>query len=196
MLWHHISPQSALGFLTVLYCLGLTPTNDVPKYEAWDVLIDFDVRYGLCMPKDVYAPWTSEVEWARNAYDTAKKNNYPPLSMLNAFPSKEVIDSKLSFGRSYYRLHTYNYSDYYKEYTNLLGPWESLYCAHTVIWSIHKRQWLADLRKKIGNSAFYAGVMPPAVPIWKFKEVRDEDPVSDPAVRRALYLLCPKHPPR
>ena len=194
MLWQHILLQSAIGFLTVLYCLGLTPAKDVPKCEVWDVLIDFDVRYELCSPKDVYASWTSEVQWARRAYGTAKENNYPPLSMLLALPCKEVVREQIAFAGAYHLNGSGAITP--DEYRALVEPWELLSYAQIPNWSIHRRQWLAKLRSKIGYAAFYAGVIPPAVPLWKFKEVRDEDSVSDPAVRRALRLLRSEQSPR
>lgn len=52
-----------------------------------------------------------------------------------------------------------------------LACWAALDWAHCHACSRERRQWLARLRKRLGDDDYYAGRMPPPVPLWRLREI-------------------------
>jgi hypothetical protein len=106
----------------------------------------------------------------------------PPLSDLERFPPVEVVQNELAMNQTF--------QDYLNARLDValhqqesLGAqlrraeffwncWDDLRDAQCSYYTEdYRRRRLADLRRRIGDYAYYRGLMPPGVPYWDFPEI-------------------------
>lgn len=106
----------------------------------------------------------------------------PSLDDLLRLPPADVVADLLAFNDGY-RQHAMAHAvlawdqtnawEAVQETTWLRGCWELLERAHDISWPECARQRaLAELRDRIGPAAYYGGLMPPHVPVWRFRQIR------------------------
>jgi len=102
----------------------------------------------------------------------------PQLDDLKRFPAQAVAQDMAAFGRAHVA---------WVEGEAALSPWESHWCAWRceakqclAAWEALERaheseeerlQALADLKDLLGQEDYFAGVMPPPAPVWRFRRV-------------------------
>lgn len=107
----------------------------------------------------------------------------PPLCDRDRFPPREVAARAMQFNRAYRRhvegralWQTHRAEEWgqvKEEVEHLYRCWDWLHAAQggqagdACYW----RQSLRRLRELIGDEAYYAGRMPPCVPVWRFQEL-------------------------
>jgi hypothetical protein len=104
----------------------------------------------------------------------------PPLTDCDRFPPRPVAAAAMEFNRSYHRHvllqqgiamhHWWDWQDTLTETEYLYHCWEALSAAQGAEGNDcdTRRQGLERLRELLGEEAYYQGVMPPSVPVWRF----------------------------
>lgn len=103
----------------------------------------------------------------------------PPVGDLNLFPPVAIC-KEMIVAAEVYRCHvelrkhfpSWQYWEWHAvaaEAKWCHDAWDWLHWAHTVPGTGSKRHALGRLRDLIGPDAYYAGQMPPCVPIWRFE---------------------------
>lgn len=110
----------------------------------------------------------------------------PPLSDLARFPSIDVVEYELKCNRLYHdyilsrraveHRHWWVMHEVVVETNQLHTAWDTLWRAqlhgHSHIGRGNKqRDGLARLRELLGPERYYAGEMPPAIPIHRFNQI-------------------------
>jgi hypothetical protein len=107
----------------------------------------------------------------------------PPLSDALRFPNRHQVSEMLRFNRDY-RRHLKErqivdldrgslFRDALRETDELYHVWDLVREATCEIYYIPvRRQALKDLRALVGPAAYFAGDLPPHVPLWRFVESR------------------------
>jgi hypothetical protein len=120
-----------------------------------------------------------------NEYFESKINNYPAMSHAYHFGyigrccTREILVFNQRY-QSYckYRIETGN-QDEINFYSNALIEAQELYKCYDLLDDsfcdgfsmIRRRRSLNDLKKLIGEESFYNGILPPSIPIWRFKTI-------------------------
>ena len=110
---------------------------------------------------------------------------------LSYFPPATVALEYATFAREHVQwlennppLAAWRMADYYdqlREATALRDTWDRLVYAHGTPLSDDcvpfpdaepSLFWLKELRERLGDEAYFTGVMPPPVPMWRFHELR------------------------
>ena len=109
--------------------------------------------------------------------------NAPPLADALRFPNRRQVSEMLQFNRDY-RKHLKErqvvdlyrgsvFKDAIRETDDLYHVWDLVREATCEIYYVPvRRQALTDLRALIGPAAYFAGDLPPYVPLWRFVESR------------------------
>lgn len=102
----------------------------------------------------------------------------PPVEDLQRFPSAAVCKQQLVANEQYHvyvkaRLHLelnkgWELRDCLREAGNCYWPWYWLHHAHGCEAVEERRNALAQVRELIGWDLYYAGLMPPCAPVWRF----------------------------
>lgn len=106
----------------------------------------------------------------------------PPLCDFARFPNRELVGDMIVFNRDYRRhlterlaidrLDAASIRAALQETDGLYEIWDLVRDARSDYYYLTvRRQALADLRKKIGYHAYYAGGLPPVVPVWRFRRI-------------------------
>ena len=122
-----------------------------------------------------------EGDWSVMRERTRRLKDAPRLSEAGRFPERDAVCDLISFNRSY-RKHLElvrsvdlarfaDYTDALSECDQLYGVWDAVRdstCEHYYV-SV-RREALLRLRDLIGQEAFGAGLLPPYVPVWRFRQ--------------------------
>jgi hypothetical protein len=142
----------------------------------WEILDPREVRYVLTRPED----FGSDLKLLRRRFHDLA--DAPPLTDGARFPDRNTISELLSFNRAY-RQHLDNrlaldptgwweHREAILEADRLYQVWDTLRDARCDYYYITvRRQALKKLRQTIGDQAYYSGVMPPHVPVWRFQRI-------------------------
>lgn len=106
----------------------------------------------------------------------------PSVSDSLRFPDRDYVGHLLDFNRTYYH-HINNLKSLAWDVTlhdRALTETDQLYMIWDAVRDIKsefyyvsiRRTRLAELRKVLGEEAYYAGRLPPHVPIWRFNQIK------------------------
>jgi hypothetical protein len=147
------------------------PVLDVALH--WEILDPREVRYVLTRPEDFEA----DLRLLQRRYHELA--DAPPVIDGLRFPVRELVCELLTFNRAY---HTYatrcrdaegkahpEWEEAMAEADQLYRIWDLVRDAGSEFYYVSdRRQALAALRQALGWSDYYAGVLPPHVPVWRF----------------------------
>ena len=162
-------PASAEEFATV------RPTLQTLAI-SWEVLDQREVRYVLTRPEDFGA----DLKLLRRRHQ--ELIDAPPLCDCIRFPDRGLINELLSFNRAY-RQHLdsrqaldltcwWELHEALQEADRLYQIWDTVRDARCDYYYVTvRRQALKKLREAIGAESYYAGCLPPHVPIWRFARI-------------------------
>jgi hypothetical protein len=142
----------------------------------WELLDPREVRYVLARPEDFAADLTL---LRRRYHDLA---DAPALHDCLRFPDRAAVNDLLAFNRAY-RQHIdtrqpmelsrwWELRTALQETDHLYQVWDTVRDARCEYYYVTvRRQALKKLRELLGEEAYYAGRMPPYVPLWRFRDV-------------------------
>jgi hypothetical protein len=140
----------------------------------WEILDPREVRYVLAHHEDL----ASDLQLLRRRYrDLA---DAPVLSDGLRFPDRAVVSELLAFNRAYRQrvdncqavemVHWWELRETVQETDRLYQVWDTIRDARCEYYYVTvRRQALKRLRELIGEEAYYAGNLPPHVPVWRFQ---------------------------
>jgi hypothetical protein len=143
---------------------------------TWEVLDPREVRYVLTRPEDFGA----DLQLLRRRY--RELEDAPPLCDCLRFPNRTFINDLLSFNRAYRQhldcrqaldlIYWWELHEALQESDRLYQIWDTVRDARCDYYYVTvRRQALKKLREAIGPEAYYAGCLPPHVPIWRFARI-------------------------
>jgi hypothetical protein len=106
----------------------------------------------------------------------------PPLCDCIRFPDCSLVNKLLSFNRSYHQhlvsrqaldpTGRWELHEALQEADRLYQIWDTVRDARCDYYYVTvRRQALKSLREAIGPQAYYAGCLPPHVPVWRFARI-------------------------
>lgn len=142
----------------------------------FEILDSRETRYVLSRPED----FSTDLRLLRKRYHELAEA--PPLHDSLRFPDRTVIQEMLNFNRAY---------RHYLDAKKTMEPafWEDLHAAVKETDQLHqvwdlirdarceyyyvtvRRHSLKKVLESIGPEAYYNGIYPPAVPIWRFASI-------------------------
>jgi hypothetical protein len=143
---------------------------------AWEILDPREVRYVLTRAED----FSADLKLLRRRQHELA--DAPPLDDCNRFPQRTLINELLSFNRTY-RQHLdsrqaldptgrWDLHEALQEADRLYQIWDTVRDARCDYYYVTvRRQALKKLRESIGPQSYYAGSLPPHVPVWRFARI-------------------------
>jgi hypothetical protein len=130
-------------------------------------------RYFLAAPED----FAGDLRLLRMRYQDLQ--NCPRIEDAERFPSRETVSEMLAFNRAYRTemtkqesfdvVHQDLYHEAVVEADLLYKIWDEVRDAQCDYYYVTVRRLaLKHLKSKLGEADYYAGRMPPYVPIWRF----------------------------
>ena len=142
----------------------------------WEILDPREVRYVLARPED----FTSDLNLLRRRYQELA--DAPPVGDSLRFPNRTAINELLAVNRAY-RQHIdvrqpgepsrwWELRGALQETDNLYHVWDTARDAGCEYYYVTvRRQALSRLRELLGPADYYAGKLPPHLPMWRFQEI-------------------------
>ena len=144
---------------------------------------DWHVKYDLRDTNDWKTQRLTNFDTLIKEYREIKKYNYPDLAWgynFNCFGTcctKPPLDFNLQYQAYCMIQMQFGTEAKINSYAKCLEEARELYqiynCLDNMYYEFYsvfdKRKFLHILRKKIGEQDFYAGILPPPVPIWRFE---------------------------
>ncbi len=143
---------------------------------SWELLDARECRYVLTRPEEL----CTDLKMLRRR--NRELSDAPPLQDCMRFPDRGLVNELLSFNRAY-RQHldsrqaldlTYWWElhEALMETDRLFQVWDTVRDARCDYYYVTvRRQALKKLRETIGDQAYYAGMLPPHVPTWRFARI-------------------------
>jgi hypothetical protein len=142
----------------------------------WEILDPREVRYVLARPED----FAADLKLLQRRYHELA--NAPPLADCQRFPDRATVSDLLAFNRTYRQqmdarqavelVHWWDYHEAVREADQLYQVWDNVRDARCDYYYVTvRRHALQKLREEIGPEAYYAGRLPPHVPVWRFRHV-------------------------
>jgi hypothetical protein len=142
----------------------------------WEILDPREVKYVLTRPED----FTADLKLLQRRYHELA--NAPPVSDCLRFPDRAVVSDLLAFNRAYRQqmdarqavepVHGWEYREAVQEADRLYQIWDNVRDARCDYYYITvRRHALLKLRETLGPEDFYAGRLPPHVPLWRFQRI-------------------------
>ncbi len=142
----------------------------------WEILDAREVRYVLARPED----FAADLKLLQRRY--RELAHAPPVSDCLRFPDRAVVSEMLAFNRSYRQqmdarqavelVHWWEFREAVQEADRLYQVWDNVRDARCDYYYVTvRRHALKKLRDTIGPEAYYAGVLPPHVPVWRFQRI-------------------------
>jgi hypothetical protein len=140
----------------------------------WEILDPREIRYILASPGD----FVGDLSLLRRRHrDLATA---PVLKDGQRFPDRVTINQLLAFNRAYRqdisRRQTHGQGDAQEielaicDADLLYQAWDCLRDARCEFYYVTvRRQALKRVREMVGDEAYYKGVLPPCVPVWRFR---------------------------
>jgi hypothetical protein len=155
--------------------LNLRPTLQQLAIQ-WEILDPREVRYVLTRSED----FSSDLKLLRRRYQELA--DAPPLCECYRFPDRATISDLLAFNRAYRQhldsrqsvelVHWWELREAIQETDRLYQVWDTIRDARCDYYYVTvRRQALKRLRDTLGPEAYYAGSLPPHVPVWLFQRV-------------------------
>src|SRR5947199_1989182 len=151
-----------------------------PKLQTlavqWEILDPREVRYILARPED----FASDLNMLRRRYQELAQA--PALDDCLRFPDRAMVNDLLGFNRAYRQhvdvrqpvelAHWWGLRAALQETDQLYQIWDPVRDARCDYYYVTvRRQALKRLRELIGEDDYYAGRLPPVVPLWRFQRV-------------------------
>jgi hypothetical protein len=142
----------------------------------WEILDPREVRYILARSED----FGSDLNLLRRRYhDLAAA---PSVVDCYRFPDRAQVNDLLAFNRAYRQhidtrqpvelVHWWDLRVAIQEADRLYQIWDTVRDARCDYYYITvRRQALKRLREMLGDDAYYAGNLPPCVPVWRFQKI-------------------------
>jgi hypothetical protein len=142
----------------------------------WEIMDPREKRYVLARPEDFQADLKLLCRRYRRLLDA------PRLADCYRFPDRATINDLLAFNRTYRQfltarqpvdlVHAEELREALNETDQLYQVWDAVRDARCNYYYVTvRRQALQQLRTLIGERAYYAGILPPHVPLWRFPEI-------------------------
>jgi hypothetical protein len=142
----------------------------------WEILDPREVRYVLTRPED----FTADLKLLQRRYHELA--NAPPVSDCLRFPDRAVVSELLAFNRAYRQqmdtrqavelVHWWEFREAVQEADRLYQVWDNVRDARCDYYYVTvRRHALKKLRDTIGAEDYYAGKLPPHVPVWRFQKI-------------------------
>ncbi len=168
-------PDSPEAAVTPDVCASLSPTLQTLAIQ-WEILDPREVRYVLTRSED----FASDLKLLRRRYQELA--TAPPLSDCYRFPDRSTISDLLAFNRAYRQnldsrmpvelVRSWELREALQETDRLYQVWDLVRDARCDYYYVTvRRQSLKRLRESIGPDAYYAGQLPPHVPLWRFQRI-------------------------
>jgi hypothetical protein len=171
--------------LAIVLLMG-SPGEPDPKLTSLDAMRDVCTSWQLMDPRECSFVLTRTDEWKvdlkmlRKRYDDL--HDAPPFEDHVRFPDKDLITDLQSFNkqyRAYVEIYAaidprcaYDCQQIIEETDRLYEIWDKVRDASMPAYYLTVRRGaLKDLRTMIGDKNYYAGNLPPCVPIWRFNHV-------------------------
>ncbi len=144
----------------------------------WEILDPREVRYVLARQED----FTSDLNLLRRR--NAELSDAPPSQDCARFPERTTVNEFLAFNRAY-RQHLdvrqpgeparwWELRTALQETDYLYQVWDTVRDARCEYYYVTvRRQALKKLREMLGEADYYAGQLPPYVPMWRFQGIRE-----------------------
>ena len=174
--------------IAALALLTAPPTNDehipdpyqnvAPAMQRVAVCLEIldprEARYILSRAED----FTSDTNLLRRRYQELK--DAPWLVDSERFPKREEVNELLAFNRAYRqyidlrqiveRSKWWEYQTILQETEQLYQIWDTVRDTRCEYYYVTvRRQAMLRLRDEIGKENYYAGILPPYVPLWRFQ---------------------------
>lgn len=142
----------------------------------WELLDSRETRYVLNRPED----FAGDVKLIRRRF--GELHDAPPSQDAMRFPDRALINDLLKFNREYRQylearqatetLYWWQLHESMLECDRIYQVWDMVREANCDYYYVTvRRQSLMKLRDSIGDMAFYSGVLPPHVPLWRFARI-------------------------
>lgn len=168
-------PETAETLATPTTYAVVRPTLQTLAVQ-WEVLDPREVRYVLTRAED----FASDLKLLQRRYQDLQLA--PPLHDSNRFPPRSVVSDMLAFNRAY-RQHLENRQsvdlarwwdlrEAIQETDRLYQVWDTVRDSRCEYYYVTvRRQSLKRLRETLGPQSYYAGSLPPHVPVWRFQPI-------------------------
>lgn len=142
-----------------------------------EVLDERETRYVLIRPEDFVA----DVKLLRRRWASLK--DAPPLHDCTIFPDRALMNDLLAFNRAYRQhlearkacvgaLEAFELGEAIQEADALYQVWDAARDAQCSYYYVTvRREALKRLREQIGEASYHRGVLPPPVPLWRFRRI-------------------------
>jgi hypothetical protein len=142
----------------------------------WEILDPREVRYVLARPED----FAADLKLLQRRYHELA--HAPPVADCQRFPDRAVVSDLLAFNRAYRQnmdarqavelVHWWEFREAVQEADRLYQIWDNVRDARCDYYYVTvRRHALQKLRDAIGPEAYYAGTLPPHVPVWRFQRI-------------------------
>ncbi len=142
----------------------------------WEILDEREKRYVLARPED----FAADLKLLQRRYHELA--NAPPVADCLRFPDRATVSDLLAFNRAYRQqmdarqaielVHWWEFHEAVQETDHLYQIWDNVRDARCDYYYVTvRRHALQKLREAIGPAAYYAGCLPPHVPVWRFQRI-------------------------
>jgi hypothetical protein len=142
----------------------------------FEILDPREVKYFFSGPEN----YLSDLKLLRRRYQDLV--DAPRANDAFRFPERNVVNDLLSFNRSFRQnldarqaietTREWELREALQETDRLYKIWDKLRDARCDYYYVTvRRQELKELRELVGDEAYFTGVMPPYVPIWRFQSL-------------------------
>jgi hypothetical protein len=171
--------------LAIALLAGPGDKSDPPPVPL-EVMQDLAVSWQLLDPRERKFTLVSFTEWKANLHELRQLykelRDAPPVEDHMRFPDRDLINELHTFNRQY-RCYVEAYAAIdprckyectlaISETDRLYEIWDNVRDAAMPFYYIRvRRKALKKLREEIGPENYYAGRLPPHVPLWRFNRV-------------------------
>lgn len=142
----------------------------------WELLDPRETRYVMNRPED----FTGDLKLLRRRYGELREA--PPSYDCMRFPDRNLINELLKFNREYRQhlearqasesMYWWELRESMIECDRIYQVWDLVREANCDYYYVTvRRQALKKLQESLGDQAYYSGVLPPHVPVWRFARI-------------------------
>jgi len=142
----------------------------------WELLDPRETRYVLSRPED----FSGDLKLIRRRF--GELHDAPPSQDCMRFPDRNLVNDLLKFNREYRQyiearqateaMYWWQLRETMVECDRIWQVWDTVREASCDYFYVTvRRQALKKLRDTLGDQAYYSGVLPPHVPVWRFARI-------------------------
>ncbi len=142
----------------------------------WELLDPRETRYVLSRPED----FSGDLKLIRRRF--GELHDAPPSQDCMRFPDRNLVNDLLKFNREYRQylearqateaMYWWQLRETMVECDRIYQVWDMVREANCDYYYVTvRRQALKKLRDNLGDQAYYSGVLPPHVPVWRFARI-------------------------